>query len=494
MIVPKIETSRGFAGLVSYVMGADKGVKPGEFRARNIFNVERAAEEMELVASRNGRARNPVCHIIVSWAGMEDVTIPKQLAAGDKLLAALGLVGHQALIVPHQEPKQGVVPGPDGRHFEMHIVVNRVNAAGRVNRLSHSYRTAEVAAARISRELGFAVVPGRFNGEGIQKPGIGATIGSIQGETGRPTIANDILDDPVRLEKLRHARKEGWAFLLREFAAQGIVISAPPVASKASKGRAKRGLQRGLVMIDVADPSRRIKLSALDSPYEKWGETALVRELGLVPAAMLKAAADDARSRRIASGTQTHPQASTERSGQSARYQEFLDERERVKGEKDKQIAESKRKRSVVYEEAKLTIDRALALARLRRHAVRSFFGRKSLVGVAINTLLDHRLGARLAEIRLRRDDTLRQINATAVRDRVRVPRWAEWNRAQPKQSAAGLEIASSTESFRPSAGRPIRGNPTHNRPVFGAAPYPIVRRRPPLGGEFRQRINTPSR
>lgn len=221
MIVPKIETSQGFAGLISYVMGSDKAVKPGEFCAHHIVNLERAAEEMELVATMNRRVRNPVCHIIVSWSGTEAVTIPKQLAAGDKLLEALGLTDHQALIVPHKEPKQGVVPGPDGRHHEMHIIVNRVSPAGKINRLSHSYPTAEAAAARISRELGFAVVPGRFNREGIQKPGIGAMIGSIQGETGRPTIANEILDDPVRLEKLRQARKESWVFLLQEFAAQG---------------------------------------------------------------------------------------------------------------------------------------------------------------------------------------------------------------------------------------------------------------------------------
>ncbi|TAJ33786.1 relaxase/mobilization nuclease domain-containing protein [Bosea sp. (in: a-proteobacteria)] len=305
MLVSKIIASASFSGLINYVMGPEKGVGPGQFQAHNIIDVGRAAQEMQLIASRNTRAIKPASHIIMTWAKDEPVTIPKQLEAGRRLLSALGLGGHQALCVPHYEPKDGVVPGPEGRHYEMHIIVNRIHPDGHANRMSHSFPRAEIAVYRIANEMGFATVAGRFNsldieGAAIEKPGLGARIGSIKGQTGRATLADELRERPGFMDLLRTARKNNWVSLLRTFAAQGILITRPPNDTKAAKTRAKRGLKRGLVMMDASDPSRHIKLSALDSAYEKWGETALVKQLGPVPDAMLAAAAADARDKAAA--------------------------------------------------------------------------------------------------------------------------------------------------------------------------------------------------
>ncbi|SFC10786.1 Relaxase/Mobilisation nuclease domain-containing protein [Bosea sp. CRIB-10] len=491
MIVAKILRSAGFADVISYVLGPDKGVKPGQFQARNIVDIGRAAPEMELIARRNHRAVDPCCHIIVSWSKDEDVTIPRQLQAGRKLLRALGLSDHQALIVPHYEPKDGIVPGPDGRHYEMHIVVNRIHPDGHADRMPHSFVRAERAAYRISQETGFATVPGRFNsigieGAGIDKPGLGAKIGSIKGQTGRATLADELRDRPGVLDLLRTARKDNWVSLLRAFAAQGIVIARPPEDNRAAKMRAGRSLKRaeelgpefafkrGLVMMDAADPSRHIKLSSLDSPYEKWGETALVKELGPVPDGMLAAAADDARrkaaAKRVPSELRDVPGLNPHPVG----YRDFAIAEQKAKRQLEEQIAADRVKRSAIYQGAKQQRDSAMLIARMRRLMLRGFFGRRSLVASAINALLDQRLDLKLAAVRSERDTALTALKEAAARERVAVPRWADWRR-QP-QSVQQPEIPPIQEQPHTAATSPVRPRPNHKPPVFGAANVPYRR------------------
>ncbi|MDP3602375.1 MAG: relaxase/mobilization nuclease domain-containing protein [Bosea sp. (in: a-proteobacteria)] len=446
MIVAKILRSARFADVVNYVLGPDKGVEPGQFEARNIVDVGRAAPEMELLARRNHRAIDPCCHIIVSWSKDEEVTIPRQLMAGRKLLRALGLSDHQALIVPHREPKAGIVPGPNGRHYEMHIIVNRIHPDGHADRMSHSFPRAETAAYRISQEMGFATVPGRFNsiknkGPKISKPGLGARIGSIKGQTGRATLAEELRDRPGVLDLLRTARKDNWVSLLRAFAAQGIVIARPPADTDAALARAiasaklvqkygpKYALKRGLVMMDAADPSRHIKLSSLDCPYEKWGETALVKELGPVPDAMLAAAAPDARRKADAQTTHRETNSELQLGIDPASYRDFAVAEKKAKQALAEQIAADKAKRSEIYNDAKRQREAALAIAQMRRAVLRGFFGRGSLVAAALNALLDQKLVLKLAAIADRRSAALGVLRDAAAKERVVIPRWAEWKR-----------------------------------------------------------------
>lgn len=429
MIVSKILLSTGFAGLINYVMGQEKQIKPEQFQTINLFDVSRAAAEMELVADRNPRAKDPVCHIIVSWSREENVDFPRQLLAGRKILSALGLSRHQALIAVHDEPKDGVVPGANGRHHEMHIIVNRVHPDGSINRLPHSYPRAEVAAKRISQQLGFAVVPGRFNGAILDKPGLGEKIGSIQGETGRPTIADELLANPVVMERLRDARRKGWSELLSTFAECGLIVKPPPANTAASRGRAKRGLQRGLVMIDVAEPDRRIKLSALDSPFEKWGATALERELGPVPYTALAAFEEQSRARSADRRKTTAVAPELDPSTHGARYRAFMIEKAKASKDCKEQIDAGKRRRSRIYLEAKVEREAVLARAGRRRKLVRLVCGRGSLVGAALNAILDTQMDAKLAQIRAERDKAVAVLNAETVRDRIPIPRWADWKR-----------------------------------------------------------------
>ena len=510
MIVAKILRSARFADVVNYVLGPDKGVEPGQFEARNIVDVGRAAPEMELLARRNHRAIDPCCHIIVSWSKDEDVTIPRQLKAGRKLLRALGLSDHQALIVPHREPKNGIIPGPNGRHYEMHIIVNRIHPDGHADRMSHSFPRAETAAYRISQEMGFGTVPGRFNsinntGPNISKPGLGARIGSIKGQTGRATLAEQLRDRPGVLDLLRTARKDNWVSLLRAFGAQGIVIARPPADTNAALSRAstsakrveKRGpkyaLKRGLVMMDAADPSRHIKLSSLDSPYEKWGETALVKDLGPVPDFMLAAAAADAWRKAAARTTQHEPIREQQLGIDPTSYRDFAVAEKKAKQALAEQIAADKTKRSEIYNNAKRQREAALAMAQMRRTLLRRFFGRGSLVAAAVNALLDQKLVLKLAAVADRRSAALAVIRDAAAAERVVLPRWAEWKRKgfardyddvpfeypvwrQPNRLKPGaptyLRLNSGMQKFPKPVG--IGGGPTTNP---GARQAPTLRR-----------------
>jgi hypothetical protein len=511
MLVSKIIGSASFSGLISYVMGPDKGVGPGQFQAHNIIDVGRAAQEMQLIAGRKPHASNPAIHLIVTWAKDEPVTIPRQLEVGRRLLAALGLKGHQALCVPHYEPKNGIVPGPDGRHFEMHIIINRIHPDGHANRMSHSFQRAEIAIYRIANEMGFATVPGRFNsvnveGAGIEKPGLGARIGSIKGQTGRATLADELRDRPGVMDLLRTARKDNWVSLLRAFAAQGIIIARPPAETNAALARAsasakrvkERGpefaLKRGLVMMDAADPSRHIKLSSLDSAYEKWGETALVKQLGPVPDAMLAAAAADARDKAAAKAAQKARGQQTELGPDPVSYREFAIAQQNAKRALAEQIAVDRVKRSDIYNAAKREREAALSLAQMRRTLVRAFFGRRSLAAAAMNALLDQRLDLKLAAIRDRRTAALAKLSEAAVTERIKVPRWAEWRRAHSKPAVEPLDSTSWAKPFRQVLERPIRANPAFNRPVFGPGPKLKIYRSPPPSGDFRHRARTPSR
>jgi len=509
LIVAKILRSAGFADVVNYVLGPDKGVKPGQFQTRNIVDVARAAPEMELIARRNHKAIDPCCHIIVSWSKDEDVTIPRQLKAGRKLLRALGLSDHQALIVPHYEPKDGIVPGPNGRHYEMHIIVNRIHPDGHADRMSHSFPRAETAAYRISQEMGFATVRGRFNsigveGAGISKPGLGAKIGSIKGQTGRATLADEIRDRPGVLDLLRTARKDNWVSLLRAFAAQGIIIARPPADTRASLARAstsakrvkKRGpeyaLKRGLVMMDAADPKRHFALSSLDRPYEKWGETALVKELGPVPDVMLAAAAADAHRKAAAKRIPGEPDDGTGLTPYPIGYREFAIAEQKAKRKLSEQIAADRVKRSAIYLGIKQQRDSALLIARMRRLMLRGFLGRRSLVASAINALLDHRLDLKLASLRSERDTALTALKDAAARERVAVPRWADWKR-QP-QGVEPPDTPPTQEPLQTATISSVRRPPHRKPPVFSAANAP--RRRPtfkPATPPFRPRP-TPGR
>ena len=102
--------------------------------------------------ARQSRASKPVYHLSVAIAPEEGLSESQWLEVADRLLDALDLSEHQALIVAHN----------DQRHDHIHIAVSRVHPTRlRAAPLRHDYRTIERVCREIEREWNLREVPGR---------------------------------------------------------------------------------------------------------------------------------------------------------------------------------------------------------------------------------------------------------------------------------------------------------------------------------------------
>ena len=141
-MIPKINgLGRSFAGVAAYCL--HDAPEPDDRRPRTservgwadtrnlaTFRPERAARLMAATAkaapdlkrlaggARGGRKlAKPVLHYSLSWAQDETPGKPEMSRAVDRSLEALGLEGHEALIVAHE----------DTRHPHVHVIANRVD-------------------------------------------------------------------------------------------------------------------------------------------------------------------------------------------------------------------------------------------------------------------------------------------------------------------------------------------------------------------------------
>lgn len=107
-------------------------------------DVKGALAEMEAVAA-GGKTSKPLYHVSVSPKANEILTAEQWRQTADQLAAALGMEGHQRLIVLHTK---------EGRQHG-HIVFNRVNVETlKTAHHSHNYRTHEEVARVLEREFG----------------------------------------------------------------------------------------------------------------------------------------------------------------------------------------------------------------------------------------------------------------------------------------------------------------------------------------------------
>ena len=153
-MIPKINgLGRSFAGVAAYCLHdapepddrrPDTSERVGWTDTRNLptIRAERAARLMAATAkaapdlkrlaggARGGRKlAKPVLHYSLSWARDETPTRQEMSRAVDGSLEALGLEGHEALIVAHD----------DTRHPHVHVVANRVDPeTGKAAKLGNS--------------------------------------------------------------------------------------------------------------------------------------------------------------------------------------------------------------------------------------------------------------------------------------------------------------------------------------------------------------------
>ncbi len=412
-MIAKIRRGAWFKGLYDYLMSEAKGLADDDVELRNLVSLETAAIEMRLAASRSARVKRPVYHLIVAWREDERPSRSEMFEVCQDLIERLGLSEHQALVRRHKEPKAGAVPG-DGRHYEMHLLINRVGPNGRAAKMRHDFAQAERAIAAIAEERFMRVVPGRFNGREGFVQGSSEKARSIAASTGRLSVGMDLKDRPEVMAQFIAARARGWPALIDAFAEHGIRLQE-------SKRTIRKGQSAGLVISVMSEPDRIDKLSALDSPSLKWGRPTLERELGPFP---IEAAKVPLFPPPFLVSVSPSP-ALHRRADFDAAREAALAERRRMSQ------AHDEAKRRLLSAQAGER-RRLVSTASQRRRAVNRFFGRGSEVARAINYVLDESFAERLSRTL---DEQRHYVETIVDRHhkalaRAPVPTWTDWRRA----------------------------------------------------------------
>lgn len=174
----------------------------------------------------------------------------------------------------------------------MHIEVCRVGPDGRTSKLLDSWSFAHVerAAAAVAKELGFSIIPGRFNtldsaefGPALatRDPGLPPPktqeFRSFAAQTGAMAISEQLNSDPDFRKELIAARMAAdWPAFVGVFAKRGFKLHI----NGKTNGRSPK-LDAGLVVVDRANSDRREALWKLSlNSDEKLSGPGLVRGLG----------------------------------------------------------------------------------------------------------------------------------------------------------------------------------------------------------------------
>ena len=196
--------------------------------------------------ARQSAAERPVYHLSLSLAPEEGLTPKQWNEAADRMLSALGLEEHQALIVAHS----------DRDHEHIHIAVSRVHPARyRAAPLRHDYRTVEQACRHLERDWGLRETPGHhYQLPGQQRPAQGGLTRGEHHSARGPWL------EAVREAVRPHLHKASdWTDFLERLSRHGLTVQA-------------RG--RGMV---ITDGDRSVSASRVDRSAsrnrleERWG-------------------------------------------------------------------------------------------------------------------------------------------------------------------------------------------------------------------------------
>lgn len=155
-MIGKAHTGAGFAGLCRYLFAGSDGKQIGRVgwtATRNLptDNANAVPIIMRATAAQSVRVQKPVYHLAIALPPEETLSQEVMESVVDQSLADLGLSGHQALMVAHN----------DTDHQHVHVMVNRVHPeTGKAwcngldwSRIEKSLRAQE-------KQLGLRYVPG----------------------------------------------------------------------------------------------------------------------------------------------------------------------------------------------------------------------------------------------------------------------------------------------------------------------------------------------
>jgi hypothetical protein len=149
-MIAKLRKGDTFGGLARYLTEGGRG-RVLALDNLSSDSVAAAASEMTIAAATSHRSQKPVLHLSISYAADEIVTTDQMRDDARRVLRALGLKGHQAVLVAHE----------DTDHAHVHVMANRVATDGRAASDSQSYARVEKTLREIEGERGWTPVLGR---------------------------------------------------------------------------------------------------------------------------------------------------------------------------------------------------------------------------------------------------------------------------------------------------------------------------------------------
>jgi hypothetical protein len=166
-VIASTSSGKKFGGLARYLVVGRSGVEVDRVdwaTSRNLptEDPELAATLMQATAEQSVRVQKPVYHVSLSFDPTDQVRRQQIEQVADRLLRALELQEHQALLVAHR----------DREHAHVHIVVNRVHPdSGLAWERWQDRPRIEKELRSMERELGLRQVPGRLHRElGVEPP------------------------------------------------------------------------------------------------------------------------------------------------------------------------------------------------------------------------------------------------------------------------------------------------------------------------------------
>jgi hypothetical protein len=272
--VPARPVGRGtFAALRSYIADATRASHV--VLSENLLSLETAPLEMEALAARAPRCKDPIYHFVLSWQAGEIPSQTQVVAASRYALGSLGMAGHQHIIATHTNTQ----------HVHAHIAVSRIAPESeRAVGLGFDYFRLDAACREIERHQGWSQERGPFRME-VNEAGERRLVGpdrifdpgtvdrtvtrEITQWRGEASFAEWVRGEPVRAVDalLLHGRHVGWADVHRELARFNLAYA-----------RRDRGERRGAVVIDRDEPTRYHCAASAASPGLAIGE--MERRLG----------------------------------------------------------------------------------------------------------------------------------------------------------------------------------------------------------------------
>lgn len=256
-MIPKITQGNYFRGLQKYLLGPseDGRERVAWTELRNLgCRQENAAHVMHATSQLgHGAVKEPVYHLSISLAHGESLSKDQWSSVIDRFLARLGMEGHQALVVAHN----------DKPHQHVHVMVNRVHPDTlKAARIWRDQVICSQVANELEKELGLRVLTSRERRDALEPEESQRTAGEekamAHGNKDYPTIG--IAD---RARPILQSTLHSWADLESRLQDEGLTLEIHGA---------------GLVIREIGKP-HRVAISRIHRPAssgrlaQRFGQT-----------------------------------------------------------------------------------------------------------------------------------------------------------------------------------------------------------------------------